>query len=77
MQNLTILQPAKITEGEAMQSIFDACRGNYMRNPRELQTGMVAFFHFKGNGCYTVALHSSYDTSFLALATAEIDSHDI
>jgi hypothetical protein len=65
MRNLTTLQ---ISEGEAMQAIFDACRDN----PERLPKGLVTF-RPTING-HEAALRNVYG---VVVALADVDEFDV
>ena len=66
MMNLT--HTAAITEGKAMDAIFNACRDNEDRAP-------------KGNVTFTVTIHGHEaalrDTDGVVVALADVDQFDI
>ena len=66
MMNLT--HTAAITEGKAMQAIFNACRANESRQP-------------KGNVTFTATIHGHEaalrDSEGVVIALADVDQFDV
>jgi hypothetical protein len=67
MMNLT--HTAEITEGKAMEAIFNACRANEARQPK----GNVTFL-LMANGNHEAALR---DSDGVVVALAEVDKFDV